>query len=448
MDYYRFRENARQVMVTFYLINSQRIISAIGILVSFRGTKYRRSIGESIPVKYWNKTKKRVKVSTDFTYGNIINDTIDKWNSAALRTLSFFKEYHNPPASESFFAQLDKEYYKDEKEEPMPVSFTDYLTTYIKRYENARSIITIRHYTTTRNKLVEFEKTLAKKLYFEDLDIDFYNSFRQWFYQQGYTDNYFGSVIKVIKQAYIEARRVDKLHSCSDIEHKDFVTVTADSDNIYLNEDELLRIHKLNLTPELIAEHYKDISNHRIHQKITSLHRVRQRFLIGAYTGLRVSDFARLGDMNIGEFIRINTAKTKSNTIVPVHPVIAEILSDGFDASVTVSDQKINSHIKELARLAGITDKVLLGKHVGGKVVEVYKEKCDLVSTHTARRSFATNAYKAGVPTIAIMKITGHKKESTFLKYIKISAEENAEMLKNHPFFANRKEEDGKEENA
>lgn len=53
----------------------------------------------------------------------------------------------------------------------------------------------------------------------------------------------------------------------------------------------------------------------------------------------------------------------------------------------------------------------------------------------TARRSFATNAYKAGVPTIAIMKITGHRLESTFLKYIRVSAKENAEILSNHPFF-------------
>lgn len=431
-------------MVTFYLINPTRATSAIGILISFRGKKYRRSVGESIPVKYWNKIKKRAKATADFSYGNTINDIIDKWNSAALRTLSFFKEYYNPPASELFFAQLDKEFYKDEKDEPMPMSFTDYLDTYIKRYEQARSVITIRHYTTTRNKLIEFEKTLSKKLSFEDLDIEFYYNFRQWFYQHGYTDNYFGSVIKVIKQAYIEARRVDKLHSCSDIEHKDFITVTAESDNVYLSEEELLKIHKLDLTPELIAENYKDISPRRIQQKITSLTRVRQRFLIGAYTGLRVSDFARIRDMNIGEFIHINTIKTKSNTIVPIHPVIAEILAGGFDATVTVSDQKINSHIKELARLAGITDKVLLGKHVGGTVVEVYKEKCDLVSTHTARRSFATNAYKAGVPTIAIMKITGHKKESTFLKYIKISAEENAEMLKSHPFFATHKDNDAK----
>lgn len=66
---------------------------------------------------------------------------------------------------------------------------------------------------------------------------------------------------------------------------------------------------------------------------------------------------------------------------------------------------------------------------------QLYIEKCDAISTHTARRSFATNAYKAGVPTIAIMKVTGHKKESNFMKYIKVSAEENAEMLKSQPFF-------------
>lgn len=422
-------------MVTFYLINPTRDASAIGILVSFKGAKYRRSIGDSVPVKYWSKTKKRVKSSIEFSYGNIINDTIDKWNSAALRTLSAFKVHSNPPTAEEFFSQLDKEYYKDDKQESESVFFTDYLDTYIKRYENARSVITTRHYNTTRNKLIEYEGTRPKRLSFEDINIEFYNDFRRWFFLQGYTDNYFGSVIKVIKQAYKEARRVDKLHSCSDIEHRDFVTVTAESDNVYLNEKELQKIHNLKITPELIAANYKGLNSRRIQQKITSLTRVRQRFLIGAYTGLRVSDFARLGDMNIGEFIRINTTKTKSNTVVPIHPVISEILAEGFDPSITVSDQKINSHIKELARLAGITEMVLLNKHVGGKVIEVYKEKCDLVSTHTARRSFATNAYKAGVPTIAIMKITGHKKESTFLKYIKISAEENAEILKSHPFF-------------
>lgn len=425
-------------MISFYLINLKRETSAIGILVSFRGAKYRRSVGESIPVKYWSKKKKRAKVTSEFTYGNSINDTLDKWDAAALRTLSFFKEYYNPPTPASFFAQLDKEYYKDEKDVPQPMPFTDYIRVYIIRYEKVRSEITIRKYKTALNKLLEYEKSCGKKLLFEDIDIDFYNNFQFWFYEQGYADNYFGSVIKIIKQTFTEARSVDKLHSCDGIEHKDFITVSAESDNVYLNEDELLKIHQLDLTQALIAENYPKLTPRRILQKIESLQRVRERFLIGSYTGLRVSDFARLGDMNIGEYIRINSFKSKANTVIPIHPVITEIINNGFDASVSVSDQKINSHVKVLARLAGIKEKVLLNRHVGGKVVEIYKEKCDLVSTHTARRSFATNAYKAGVPTIAIMKITGHKKESTFLKYIKISVEENAEMLKNHPFFAGK----------
>ena len=43
--------------------------------------------------------------------------------------------------------------------------------------------------------------------------------------------------------------------------------------------------------------------------------------------------------------------------------------------------------------------------------------------------------YKAGIPTIAIMKITGHKSERVFMDYIKVSGEENARMLKKNPFF-------------
>ena len=426
-------------MVTFFLVNPERASSSIGIIVSFKGRKYRRSIGESIPVKYWSKTKKRVKVSADFTYGNIVNDVINKWNLAAMRTMAAFKEYMNPPIPEDFFERLDREYYKDSGSKQDVPYFTDYLETYINRYENARSEITIKHCITTRNKLLEYERRKRRRLSFKNIDITFYNDFRSWIFQQGYSDNYFGSLIKIIKQAYKEARNVDKLHDCRDIENRNFVTVATESDNVYLTEEELQRIHRLNITPELIAAHYKDLDRRRIEQKIKSLDTVRQRFLIGAYTGLRVSDFARLGNINIGDFIRITTTKTKTPIVIPIHPVIAEILANGFDPSVTVSDQKINVHIKELARLAGITDKVLLNKHVGGEVVEIIKEKCDLVSTHTARRSFATNAYKAGVPTIAIMKITGHKKESTFLKYIKISEEENAEMLKNHPFFTAHK---------
>jgi integrase len=62
---------------------------------------------------------------------------------------------------------------------------------------------------------------------------------------------------------------------------------------------------------------------------------------------------------------------------------------------------------------------------------KAYK-KHQLISTHTARRSFATNLYKTSFPAISIMQITGHKTEQAFLKYIKVTPDEHARMLIEH----------------
>lgn len=54
------------------------------------------------------------------------------------------------------------------------------------------------------------------------------------------------------------------------------------------------------------------------------------------------------------------------------------------------------------------------------------------ISSHTARRSFATNYYLEGFPTIDLMKITGHKTEKAFLTYIKVSQLDTAKRLNQH----------------
>lgn len=425
-------------MVTFFLVNPERDISSISILVSMRGKKYRRTIGESTPVKLWSKAKKRVKVSADNTSSNLINDVISKWEAAALRTVSYFKDRSIPPDAPEFFSRLDSEYYAKNESDESPL-FLTYIKTYTSRYSKVRDTNTLKKYQTAYNKLLAFEKETKKKLRFEDININFYNDFQFWFYNKAHSDNYFGTIIKFVKQVFREARVVDKLHNYDSTGHKDFITTSRESQSVYLNEEELLRIHSLDLSEDLIREHYPSLSPFRILQKIESLQLVRVRFLVGAYTGLRVSDFGRLKEMNLdGKYIRIKTAKTGTATVIPIHPVLRELFDRGFDLDCTISEQKINTHIKELAKMAGITQPVLINKNIAGKVEEAVYEKYKLISSHTARRSFATNAYKADIPTIAIMKITGHRKESTFLKYIKVSAEENAEMLLSHPFFRDK----------
>ena len=85
--------------------------------------------------------------------------------------------------------------------------------------------------------------------------------------------------------------------------------------------------------------------------------------------------------------------------------------------------------------MAGITQMVEGTKLVEHRAVVGFYPKCDIITTHTARRSAATNMYKAGIPSISIMRITGHTTEKAFMKYIKITAEENAELMAKNKFF-------------
>ena len=68
---------------------------------------------------------------------------------------------------------------------------------------------------------------------------------------------------------------------------------------------------------------------------------------------------------------------------------------------------------------SGLTDSVIgykMNENTRRKLKGSYR-KCDLISAHDLRRSFATNYY-GKVQTPILMRITGHKKESTFLEYI------------------------------
>lgn len=91
--------------------------------------------------------------------------------------------------------------------------------------------------------------------------------------------------------------------------------------------------------------------------------------------------------------------------------------------------------IKTICEKAGIDETITIMETSGGVKAEKSYKKWQLVTSHTARRSFATNAFKSNMPTLAIMQITGHKTESSFMRYIRISKEENAATLQAHEFF-------------
>jgi len=121
--------------------------------------------------------------------------------------------------------------------------------------------------------------------------------------------------------------------------------------------------------------------------------------------------------------------KTSKEVIIPCHPLVLAIFRK-YDLSPnklpkSLSNQKFNEYIKEACKEAGLTEK-------GRITSKPDLLLCDCIYSHTARRSFATNYYLEGFPTIELMRITGHSTESSFLKYIKVGKQESAERLNKH----------------
>lgn len=196
------------------------------------------------------------------------------------------------------------------------------------------------------------------------------------------------------------------------------------ADSIYLSEEELQAIERV----EIPAGN-------------TSMCLSRDLFLLGCYTGLRVSDYTRLKKEHIVQldgvdFFEIESKKTGRVVTIPIHPVVKRIIQlNGGTPRKRQPEQVINRNIKAIGAMAGIVQPVSIEQTSGGRKMKRSFQKCDLIKTHTARRSFCTNAYRAGLDCLDIMAVSGHTTEANFLKYIKITRQERAKRIAAHTFF-------------
>lgn len=294
---------------------------------------------------------------------------------------------------------------------------------------------TLKQYPITEKYLKAFAKSQNKNDFeFAEIDQKFYDKFVEFLQkhqilctkqdnegqkvvskkvidEKSSTQNSVGKHIKVLKTMLNEATR----QGYNSTNHfNGFRVFMEEVDNIYLNESELQQLNDTDFS----GTPYLD--------------RVRDWFLLLSWTGSRFSDLEKVAKADIKNgFITFRQQKTGTKVVIPVHPVVMEIFEKyEFNLPDMITNQRFNEYIKEACRIAGITSKETTTRTIGGKVVTESFEKWEHVTSHTGRRCFATNMYKRGLPTLAIMSITGHKTEKSFLKYIKVKQDEHAEMMK------------------
>ena len=152
-------------------------------------------------------------------------------------------------------------------------------------------------------------------------------------------------------------------------------------------------------------------------------------FFVGCLTGQRVSDYSRIceemiTEINGVEFILLTQQKTEKKVYIPVDRRVRQILDKYNGKLPRIHPNEMNKLVKTVGLLLGWTyDCGFDGKRLNPKRGRRF---CDMLLSHTARRSFATNAYKAGVPLSSIQAITGHSSEAQLRRYLKLDAEEKA----------------------
>ena len=331
------------------------------------------------------------------------------------------------PSRERVKLELDRIYNPDRIEESgvdgnrdfSEMNLVQFLDHMIETLSNLRES-TIKSYKVVRKNIAEYQtkyKTVVTPL---TADEDFYHSFVKYLTAEGLAKNTIGTRIKIVKTVLNYASEKKGVKYSDAFRKKSFAKPSEETESVYLNIDELNAIDSLVMLPK-------------------SLDRVRDMFLVACDTGLRYSDIVRLTAENITEegLIKIMTQKTSKTIYAPMTPRVKRIFEKyDYRLPKPISNQKYNKFIKDIARMAGIAAPVTRTRTIIGKLTTTTVPKYELVTSHTARRSFATNAYLADVPNLEIMKITGHKTETAFLRYIRIGAEESAKKMSKHSFFS------------
>jgi integrase len=396
----------------------------IFLIFRYNNTRLKYSTGQKITPKFWNFERQRVKETIKFPDYPEFNSFLNDIENEVQRIYRSYSLKSQIPSLEDFKLQLDKYLLRNIVEKEPTKTLFDFIQQVIGE-KKLQEQSTTKIFSVFFNHLKAFAAFKGKKYFdFEDITLDFSYVFINYLYAEPrkHSTNYASKMLDILRQILDDATERG-YNTKLDYKSKRFKIAKEDVQHIYLNISELKILYE-----------YDFSTNER-------LERVRDLFIVGAFTGLRFSDFTSLKPEHIKSIddvnmIQIITQKTSESVTIPLHPYVKAIFErNNGKIPRPLSNQKMNDYLKEIGEIVGIDGQEAIVKSVAGKPVKETLPKYQLVSTHTARRSFATNAYKMGIPTIAIMKITGHRTEQQFMKYIKVSKEENAVLISDNPFF-------------
>jgi integrase len=419
--------------VSFYLKrpNDNRVTGLIAQF-NYNMSSYRYYLLEKIHPADWNFKTQCAKQGANSAHNVEFNQRLKTVSAQILEAFYNYQNTHKggAPTKQIFNEILDEIFNKQSQariDREVQRTFWGFFQNLIDRMESGSrvhvqkstplAVNTIRNMRNLMNHLRDYQEYSRRNIEFDTIDMTFYYGFVDYLTKvKKLNINSIGKHITQIKVVMREALELD-FTSNTIFTHRKFRSASAETDAIYLNDQEVEALYNL------------DFSGHK------KLERVRDLFVIGCYTGQRFSDLSLLSVDNIdNDILEVRQVKTGERVYIPLQPEVKAIMrryDNGFPNAM--SNQKFNDYLKDVcAECEMLKKEVSIKTFVAGQRTVITQHKYLFVKSHTARRSFATNEYLKGELTMAeIRAVTGHKTDKAFYKYVRVAPRENAENIAN-----------------
>ncbi|GEM67164.1 hypothetical protein SMI01S_07700 [Sphingobacterium mizutaii NBRC 14946 = DSM 11724] len=385
---------------------------------------------------YWNKDEQMLQVVNKTALKGYFSNTIldkvqiDEFNNDLNllkgNVLNIERAFHGKEISSSLVIEQLKLQSNPNivKSEPRSLVY-DFIDRYIQENQATRVKGSLKVYGTLKKHLQNFEIYRKKKVTFGEINYSFFQEFRAYLFQlerkvgdekRQMLNSTIAKQIKTLK-TFLKYARLQGI--IVDRSYEDFTVKKDEKDIIALTQDEFDLLYNADLSENKRLERIRDI------------------FCFSCTTGLRWSDLQNLEWHNIrGNEIIITVHKTREKLSIPLSQISAAILYKYKQLDLPtplprIAGQTFNKYIKELCQLLSFDTSIEMVRNRGAERVVTIKQKWELISAHTGRRTFVTLSLEKGIAAEYIMRITGHKDYKSFKRYIDLTEKSKAQVVVN-----------------
>ncbi|WP_294613146.1 site-specific integrase [uncultured Bacteroides sp.] len=300
----------------------------------------------------------------------------------------------------------------------------EYFTTFAREVLEKRSRRKSEHYAAVYDAIIKhidaFSEEFDCDIFTNSVTGEFLDDFIIYLEDQGLRHN---TIVGYIQKIQTLVRRASQYNYAVDNTYDEIDLKCEPTNAVFLSMNEIARIY-----------YYKFEKQ----DKRKAKERIRDLFVLGCLTALRYSDYSTLTKDNFqGDYLVKRTKKTNVDVKIPMHDYVKEIYAKyGGVIPCKLCIQYVNKYLKVIMKEIGLNDLVTYSFTKGGKLITVTRQKWELISSHTARRSAATNMYLTGrMTTLEIMRLTGHRTEQNFFRYIRLTNDDTARSISGDMFF-------------